>query len=104
MLALSIRQPFAELILRGEKTKEFRSRSTNIRGRVYIYAPHKYYDIPDELGDLDIGCLVGTVEIVGSETDPDGGYAWLLANPLRIEPVEPVKKPQPVFFKPFDDD
>ncbi len=39
MRALSIRQPFAELILRGMKTVEYRSRRTNIIGeRFYIYA------------------------------------------------------------------
>jgi hypothetical protein len=40
MRALSIRQPYAELILRGIKTAELRSFSTNIVGeRFYIYAP-----------------------------------------------------------------
>lgn len=39
MRALSIRQPFAELILRGMKRCEFRSRPTRIVGeRFYIYA------------------------------------------------------------------
>ena len=39
MRALSIRQPYAELILRGLKTIEFRTRSTKIIGeRFYIYA------------------------------------------------------------------
>lgn len=39
MRALSIRQPYAELILRGIKTAEFRSRRTNILGeRFYLYA------------------------------------------------------------------
>jgi predicted transcriptional regulator len=39
MLALSIRQPYAELILRGIKTVEYRSRPTRIIGeRFYIYA------------------------------------------------------------------
>ena len=38
MRALSIRQPYAELILRGIKTAELRSRSTTIIGaRFYIY-------------------------------------------------------------------
>jgi predicted transcriptional regulator len=37
--ALSIRQPYAELIVRGIKTAELRSRSTTIVWeRVYIYA------------------------------------------------------------------
>jgi hypothetical protein len=39
MRALSIRQPYAELILRGIKTVELRSRSTRIVGEgFYIYA------------------------------------------------------------------
>jgi predicted transcriptional regulator len=39
MRALSIRQPYAELILRGIKTAEVRSRATRIVGeRFYIYA------------------------------------------------------------------
>lgn len=39
MRALSIRQPFAELILRGIKTVEYRSKPTSIIGeRFHIYA------------------------------------------------------------------
>lgn len=39
MRALSIRQPYAELILRGIKTVEYRSRPTRIVGeRFWIYA------------------------------------------------------------------
>ena len=39
MRALSVRQPFAELILRGIKTIEYRSRPTRIVGeRFWIYA------------------------------------------------------------------
>jgi len=39
MLALSIRQPYAEEILRGIKTVEYRGRKTGIVGqRFYIYA------------------------------------------------------------------
>jgi len=39
MLALSVRQPFAELILSGIKTIEYRSRPTRIVGqRFYLYA------------------------------------------------------------------
>jgi len=42
MRALSIRQPFAELILRGIKTAELRSKPTSIIGeRFYIYASKK---------------------------------------------------------------
>ena len=42
MRALSIRQPWAELILRGIKTVEYRSRPTRIIGeRFHIYASKK---------------------------------------------------------------
>jgi hypothetical protein len=47
MRALSIRQPYAELILRGIKTVEYRSRSTRIVGeRFYIYAAGKKWRPP----------------------------------------------------------
>ena len=39
--AISIRQPYAEEILRGLKVREYRSVPTNIRGRVYIHASLK---------------------------------------------------------------
>src|SRR4051812_21626852 len=43
MRALSIRQPYAELILRGVKTAELRSRPTTIVGeRFYIYASRQW--------------------------------------------------------------
>src|SRR5450432_3629926 len=43
MRALSIRQPYAELILRGIKPIEFRSRPTTIIGeRFYIYASKQW--------------------------------------------------------------
>ena len=39
MLALSVRQPYAELILRGIKTVEYRSRPTRVVGRRFaLYA------------------------------------------------------------------
>ena len=41
--ALSIRQPYAELILRGLKTVEYRSRPMKIIGeRFYIHASRKW--------------------------------------------------------------
>ncbi|MBK8128074.1 MAG: ASCH domain-containing protein [bacterium] len=38
MSALSVRQPYAEQIMRGEKQFEYRNQITHKRGRVYIYA------------------------------------------------------------------
>ena len=126
MRALSIRQPWAELILLGRKIIEVRSRRTNLRERVFIYAgfhriePAEEARIAQEYGiDVDglpRGVLVGTVEIVGCMplqqddgraacfpiTETHGFFAWLLARPQRAEDlVKPKNQPQPMFFNPF---
>ena len=101
--ALSIRQPWAELILRGEMTVEYRSQPTHIRGRVYIYASLARSEPGDDEidGELPRGFIVGTVEIAGCEGS-EGEFEWLLANPKRLpEPVAPQEQPQPVWFNPF---
>jgi len=110
---LSVRQPWAELILRGSKDVEYRSQPTNIRGRVYIYASltktvlalDEKNEIEEELGtnigDLATGLVVGTVEIADC-TGSDGDFEWHLVNPIRLdEPIKPLEHPQPVWFHPF---
>ena len=52
--ALSIRQPYAEMILRGIKVIQYRPMLTNIRGRVYIYASQKPGAIEDPAVDLRV--------------------------------------------------
>jgi ASCH domain-containing protein len=106
--ALSVRQPYAEQILRGTKKKEFRSVPTHIRERVYIYASKKpgplqlFQDLRCEPGDLPTGVIVGTVEIVGC-SGSDGDYAYHLARPKRLaRPLHPPRPPQPIWFRPFD--
>jgi hypothetical protein len=124
--ALSIRQPWAELILQGRKTIEVRSRLTHVRERVYIYAGLSRIEADEEariaarfgidVDELPRGVLVGTVEIVGCrplkrgeskaagfKIDPaDDQFAWLLERPKRAAALRtPKKQPQPVFFNPF---
>jgi hypothetical protein len=126
MRALSIRQPWAELILLGHKTIEVRSRRTNLRERVFIYAALNRIEQAEEVRiaaefSIDVdglprGVLVGTVAIVGclhlkqddsraaccEIADIDGFYGWLLARPQRTEElVKPKNQPQPMFFNPF---
>ena len=107
MRALSVRQPFAELILTGEKTIEYRSRRTHIRERAYFYAsktPGHAEDFDDlglKAGDLPAGVLVGTVEIVDC-TGEDGDFEWHLGKPERLPRLRrPKNRAQPVFFNPF---
>ena len=126
MRALSIRQPYAELILRGIKTIEYRSRRTRIIGeRFYIYAARKP---GDPKGFDELGCEPGdprapTGVIVGSATItrctvvrascPNGNgtragspchyhYQWHLSDVKRLKrPRKPKRMPQPVWFNPF---
>ena len=106
-LAISIRQPYAELILLGKKKMEFRSRPTRIRGRVWVYANLKPGDddvswrkARREPGELPAGVIVGSVEIVGCEKLGKDDYGYVLAMPRRCRPWKPTRMPQPVYFRP----
>ena len=105
--ALSIRQPYAEMILLGKKKVEYRTIPTNIRERVYIYASKTPGEVDDfkkikvNPGDLPVGVLVGTVEITGCTGKP-GDYEWHLSQPERLlKLLKPENRPQPVWFHPF---
>lgn len=100
--AISIRQPFVEQIQRGTKKYEFRTTTTKLRERVYIYASQKPKDRPSEwrkvgkeLGELPAGLIVGTVEIVDCKFKPDGEYAYRLSAPKRLKKhLRPTNQPQ----------
>ena len=106
MIALSIRQPFAEQILRGTKKIEYRSIPTRIRGRVYIYASKKdrkdiYEEMGEDPGTFPTGVIVGIVEIKDCLKNRKD-YHWHLAHPARFtRKMKPKKRPQPVWFWPF---
>ena len=113
MRALSIRQPYAEMILRGEKTIEYRSRPTKIIGeRFYIYAskgtkPWRHVGTqgrPPEPEALPRGVIVGTAVISHCTNGGTGrsAYEWHLIDVQRIKrPRKPRGRPQPVWFRPF---
>jgi len=124
--AVGIRQPWVELILRGDKRLEIRSRNTRIRGPIYLYSSQRPETSP--LGRevfarrglsvtaLPYGVLVGSAELVASRpTRPQdagaaclppewliGCYAWELHNIQRFpQPVEVTHLPYGVWFYPF---
>lgn len=107
MIALSIRQPYAELIIRGDKKIEYRRRATIKRERVYIFASHApaqekaFTKLGLQPGDLPRGVLIGTAEIVDCK-ESQSVFEWHLARPERLDkPVKPRRTPQPVWFHPF---
>lgn len=99
MRALSVRQPWADLIARGLKNIEIRSWATSHRGPLLICASAKKY------GDLPVGvaiCVVDMVNVrpiteadrgraqIGSDFDLRGQNAWEIVNPRPVKPT-PIK-------------
>lgn len=116
MKALTIKQPWADLIIAGIKDIENRTWKTSYRGRVLIHTSKS----PCSRGDLDAyplsalseninldkyapgrftnGAIIGSVDIVDcvmnhpSEWAEKGVYNWVLANPVKFEnPILNVK-------------
>lgn len=107
MKVLSIKQPFAELILQGKKKIELRKWNTNFRGEFLIHASK----IPDEkamkkfgFDKLPLGVIVGKANLIGVKKYKDeekhnkdkyihlassywGNYGFILENPERINPI-----------------
>ena len=107
--AISIRQPYAEAILKGIKTEEFRTVPTGIAERVWIYAGLRLADQPPasmrrkikDLEALPRGGIVGSVEITGCRKRGTRDFAYQLAKPKRHARIRRVKnQPQPLFWKP----
>ena len=101
LLALSIRQPWVELILRGEKNVENRSWPTKHRGLLLIHAsrtfdPMNWQDAGETEHDLDptslpFGALVGAVRVTDctreqhSKWHEEGAWGWYLVEAVRFE-------------------
>jgi hypothetical protein len=122
MKALSIRQPWAWLILYAGKDIENRVWSTNVRGRVLVHAAKgmtkdEYHEAPlynsggefivlPPFEGLQRGGVVGSVEIVDCVTKSDshwfnGPYGFLLRNP-KILPFTPWRGQLGFFDVPDD--
>jgi len=92
MKALSVKQPWANMIAWRQKTIETRTWSTEYRGDLLIVSSRK----PDI---APAGCAVALVELVEcrpmTKADEfeaeyklyDGAWAWMLQNIRRIRPI-----------------
>ena len=112
MKALSIREPYASLIMMNIKKIETRSFKTNYRGELYIHASLSKSYLYDELSSLVkpmygkiickcnlVDCVYMTnefIEKIKKENPMEykcgyyevGRYAWILEDTLVIEPIE----------------
>ncbi len=111
MKALSLKQPFAELILQKKKTIELRKWNTKFRGKFLIHASK----IPDKKAmkrfkftNLPLGAIVGSTELIDVKkynnktehkkdknkhlADPSwGNYGFILKNIKRLPRPKPAK-------------
>lgn len=117
MKAITIKQPWASLIVSGLKDIENRSWKTNFRGRVLIHAGkavskngwremnQRQIDVAANtkmmgaiFNELPFGAIIGSVEIVDCvQNHPSiwaekGAWNWVLANPVMFpEPITGAK-------------
>ena len=112
MKALSLKQPWAELIVSGKKTIEVRKWNTKFRGEFLVHASkntNKEKEREFGFTDLPTGCIVGKATLVDvkkyktkeefeKDTDKHFARGWwnqkahgfTLANAQRL-PVKPMK-------------
>lgn len=120
---LSLTQPWAQLVVMGQKQYETRSWGTPYRGLLAIHASKGFpaearvlvhdYPFTGALhclpGDLPLGAIIGTVELVGCQVMTgeeymqmsrkelafgdwsEGRYAWALKNPKVLPEPIPYK-------------
>lgn len=111
---ISLKQPFAELIVNGKKTIELRRWRTKYRGKIYIHASKKPY-LPAlarfsiDQKDIVTGAIIGKAVLVGcneykSDADflrdedkhlcPDpsfGPFGFVLEGAARLDKPVPAK-------------
>ena len=107
MKTLSLKQPFAELILQGKKKIELRKWNTKFRGEFLIHSskiPDKESMIKFGFNDLPLGFIIGKANLIDVKnykseeehkkdnnlhlvTSLWGNYGFVLEDIKRIEPI-----------------
>ena len=105
---LTIKQPWAHLIINGIKRVENRSWKTDYRGLILIHAGQAYdesYQRDRTFGVdpalLTYGAVIGTADLVDIVTEHAspffaGPFGWVLENARPIEPI-PLRGQQRLF-------
>lgn len=86
MHALSVKQPFAELIASGEKRREYRTWAPRAIVGCDLVIVASRTRVHDGAEDLPVGVAVCVVHVTRIDETVDG-YAWVLARPRRVEPT-----------------
>jgi hypothetical protein len=125
MKALSVRQPWASLIVLGLKCVEIRSWPTDYRGPLLIHAAKTLDELAMRrfhIENVPTGCLIGTFDLIEVEKltptrwrelaneHLDGGafaanlYAWHIANPHPLKMSLPYRGDRNLFQVIIDDE
>jgi hypothetical protein len=117
--ALSVRQPWAELILRGAKTVELRDWTTSYRGPLLLHTGKRFapgFESDPQWQELFLGGFVGVVTLLAivpmdrerwtawKEQHLDRGayqpgfYAWILGQPRRLAHPVPASGETRIFY------
>ena len=121
--AVSVRQPWAELLIDGRKSIEIRSWAAEYRGRMWLHTGLKSDPELERkfgLNDLYRGGFLGSIELVAivpvtkerweqwldKHLDPgryrEGLVAWMMAAPRRFREPVPGKGQLNLFFPPAE--
>src|SRR5262249_49168569 len=122
-LVLSVKQPWAQLIIEGRKDVEVRSWSTDYRGPLWIHTGQKLDSYATErFGQRDLfrGGIIGCAVLCGIRpfcsksweawrsrhlddapfNEELAKYGWIFRNPKRLERPIPVKGSTGLFHLP----
>jgi ASCH domain len=90
--ALTVKQPWAAMIVSGVKPVEYRTWRTGYRGRLYIHAALRLdADAPEWDGPpLVFGVVLGHVELT-EVTEGADGWEWHLAEPVPLDVPVPCQ-------------
>lgn len=105
MRALTVCQPYAELIARGDKPIENRTWATTYRGPLAIHAgkSREWLDDTDDTNGMVFGAVVAVADLVAcvhidqawpgrwrhlqAHEHANGPWCWVLENVRRMNPV-----------------
>jgi hypothetical protein len=124
-VALSVRQPWASLIVWGLKNVEIRTWNAKYRGPLFIHASRTVDNLALQrfaLDNLPTGALIGTVNLTAVESFtettwdelaevhldhgsfPANCYAWHLSNPIPFDEPIPYSGERGLFQVTIDDE
>ncbi len=104
MRGLIVKEPYASMIVKGDKKWEIRRRKTNIRGKVYIISNGEIIgsaELVDVIGPFSVEDLMELKEMHKADEKflreyarGERLFAWVFENPKEFKEKRKVKVPR----------